>query len=252
MVQVEPDGATLRLRPAVIAIDGPAASGKSTIGQRVGAALNYLFFDTGVMYRAVTVAALQAGLDVTDNDAVGDMAESILIDVAPPDEHHTDGRLTTVLVNHVDVTPGIRTKEVDQAVSPVSAHERVRNALTAQQRRIALDYGTGNMEMAGVVMVGRDIGTVVIPEAPVKVYLDATPEERARRRHLETVEKGIDVEYEAVLADVKRRDGIDSSRAIAPLQAANDAIRVDTTAMSPDEVVAALLDIVRSAAEAQD
>ena len=201
-----------KLKPAVVAIDGPAASGKSTIGVALADVLGYLFFDTGVMYRAVTVAALDRGIYVYDADAVGELAETIVIDIAPPTSEHSDGRLTTVLVDGVDVTPYIRTKEVDLAVSPVSIHERVRNALSGQQRRIALAYGAGRLEKAGIVMVGRDIGTVVIPEAPVKVYLDATPEERARRRHAEFLAKGIDSDYDAVLADVFQRDGIDSGR----------------------------------------
>ena len=123
--------------------------------------------------------------------------------------------------------------------------------MTAQQRRIALDYGAGNMDKAGVVMVGRDIGTVVIPEAPLKVYLDASPEERAQRRFLETEAKCVEVEYYAILADVIRRDKIDSSREIAPLMAASDAVLLDTTDMSPDEVVAKLVSLVNDVARKQ-
>ena len=241
-----------QLKPAVVAIDGPAASGKSTIGVALADVLGYLFFDTGVMYRAVTVAALDRGIDVYDADAVGELAETIIIDIASPSVEHTDGRLTTVIVDGVDVTPYIRTKEVDGAVSPVSVHERVRRALSSQQRRIALAYGAGRLEKAGIIMVGRDIGTVVIPEAPVKIYLDATPEERARRRYAEIVAKGIDSDYDAVLANVQRRDEIDSSRAIAPLSIAEGAHVVDTTGLTPQEVITRLLIIIDEVATRQD
>ena len=240
--------ASPKLSPSVVAIDGPAASGKSTIGQRLAEVLDYLFFDTGVMYRAVTVAALDLGIDVTDADAVGDLAESIQIEIESPGREHTDGRLTTVLVDGVDVTPHIRTAEVDRAVSPVAVHERVRAALSSQQRRIAMDYGSLRMDKAGVVMVGRDIGTVVIPEAPVKVYLDASPEERARRRHAETVANGTESDYDAVLSDVIRRDGIDSNRSIAPLSAAEDATILDTTELSPEQVIERLVELIHDVA----
>ncbi len=240
------------LRPAVVAIDGPAASGKSTVGVALADVLGYLFFDTGVMYRAVTVAALEKSININDANAVGQLAETIVIDIASPRPDHTDGRLTTVLVDGIDVTPRIRTNDVDRAVSPVAVHERVRSALGSQQRRIAMAYGEGRLEKAGVVMVGRDIGTVVIPEAPVKIYLDATPEERARRRHKEIVEKGGDADYESVLNDVQRRDKIDSGREIAPLSIAEGAHVLDTTGLTPVEVITRLLVIVEEAASRQN
>ena len=158
------------MTPTIIAIDGPAASGKSTIAAALAHKLSYLYFDTGVMYRTATWAALDRGLAISDEAAVTKLTESLQIDVKPPSVN--DGRQYDVLCDGVDVTWAIRSPEVDAHVSPVSAYPGVRSALTAQQRRIGL---RGN-----VVMVGRDIGTVVLPEAPLKIYLDASAEERAR------------------------------------------------------------------------
>lgn len=237
-----------RLRPAVIAIDGPAASGKSTIGQALAEFLGYLFFDTGVMYRAVTAVALERDLDVQNADVMTELAESIQIDIVPADGEHVDGRLSTVLVNGQDVTPHIRTAAVDGSVSPVSAHRGVRSALTRKQRRVGLQYGNGAGDKNGVVMVGRDIGTVVVPDAPVKIFLDASPEERARRRYKELTDKGIDVEFSDVLHGIVRRDEIDSGRDVAPLALAEDATVVDTTELTPEQVIAHILDLLRASA----
>jgi cytidylate kinase len=228
-----------RLTPAVVAIDGPAASGKSTIGRRLAEALGYLFFDTGVMYRAVTWAALDRGLDVNDDSAMGQLADGIAIDIVSDDGE------SMVLVDGRDATPHIRSDAVDRSVSAVAAHEPVRSALSRQQRRVAHAYGARKRDKAGIVMVGRDIGTVVVPKAPLKVYLDATARERARRRYHEMRAKGIDAAFEDVLADVRRRDRIDSSREIAPLSVAADAVVVDTTGLTADEVVEKLLELVR-------
>lgn len=216
--------------PSRIAIDGPAASGKSTIGKLLGERLGYLYFDTGVMYRAVTWAALQSGIPISDEAAVTRLAEELRIDVTLP--LIPDGRQYTVLVDGVDVTWDIRRPEVDANVSPVSAYAGVRAALTAQQRRIGA---------AGrVVMVGRDIGTVVMPDAELKVYLDASVEERARRRYREVVGRGEAADYQLVLQGLRQRDAIDSTRAAAPLRPAADAFVIDTTCMSIDEVVRAI------------
>ncbi|MBC7316382.1 MAG: (d)CMP kinase, partial [Chloroflexi bacterium] len=162
------------------------------------------------------------------------------IEVLPPTVE--DGRQYTVLADGVDITWAIREAEVDRGVSPVSAYAGVREALVAQQRRIGRE--------GGVVMVGRDIGTVVFPEAEVKIYLDASPEERARRRYRELQQRGVATSYEEVLADLKRRDGIDSTRAVAPLRPAQDAVIVDSTLMTVEEVVARVLEIVKRALEA--
>lgn len=220
-----------------VAIDGPAASGKSTVGAIVAERLGYVYFDTGVMYRAVTWAALDRGIRIDDKEAVCRLAETIDICVLAPTI--SDGRQYTVLANGVDITWAIREPAVNRGVSPVSAYPRVRTALVAQQRRIG--------SAGGVVMVGRDIGTVVLPEAEVKIYLDASPEERARRRWVESGARGQQVALEDVLTDLVRRDRIDSTRDVAPLMAAPDAVSVDSTALSIDQVVALILTIVRSA-----
>ncbi len=235
-----------RLRPSVITIDGPAASGKSTVGYALAEALDYLFLDTGVMYRAVTWAALQREIDVEDGETVGELAADLPLDVLPPAKGEGDGRQCTVLVGSEDVTAAIRSPQIDRNVSAVSAHASVRAALTAHQRRIGFRYGEGNADKAGVVMVGRDIGTVVMPDAPLKVYLDATAEERARRRCKELEERGRPVDYARVLEDINRRDEIDSSRALSPLRVAADAVVIDTTALTPQEVVERILDLVRT------
>ena len=164
----------------------------------------------------------------------------------------TDGaRQSTVLVAGRDVTAEIRSAQVDRYVSAVSAHAHVRAALTRHQRRIGQQYGSGRGDLAGVVMVGRDIGTVVIPEAPIKVFLDATPEERARRRFQELAQKGVEVEYVDILSDINRRDKIDSSRSLAPLQVAEDAWVIDTTELAIDEVVERIVVILAQTVAAQ-
>jgi cytidylate kinase len=214
--------------PDIIAIDGPAASGKSTLGRRLADALGYLFFDTGVMYRAVTWATLQRGVEVNDEAGVTRLAETVQIDVRPPSKE--DGRSCDVLADGVDITWATRTPEVEAHVSPVSAYQGVREALTSQQRRIGL--------RGRVVMVGRDIGTVVLPEAELKIYLDASAEERARRRFKEILDRGGNADYETILAGVRMRDEIDSNRAFSPLRAAEDAIILDSDKMNADEVFA--------------
>ena len=214
--------------PEIIAIDGPAASGKSTLGCRLADALGYLFFDTGVMYRAVTWVTLQRGVDVKDEAAVTRLAEMVQIDVLPPSK--ADGRACDVLADGIDITWQTRTPEVEAFVSPVSTYQGVRKALASQQRRIGL--------RGKVVMVGRDIGTVVLPEAGLKIYLDASAEERARRRYKEILDRGGKADYEAVLAGVRMRDEIDSTRAFSPLRAALDAVVIDSDKLNADEVFA--------------
>jgi CMP/dCMP kinase len=213
-----------------IAIDGPAASGKSTVGAALAAKLGYLYFDTGVMYRAVTWAALDRGIPISDEEAVSRLADSLLIEVIP--RTICDGRQYTVLADKVDITWAIREPLVNRYVSPVSTYRGVRAALTTQQRRIGA--------LGAVVMVGRDIGTVVLPEAEIKVYLDATLEERTRRRLHEGLMRGQSLSYADVQADLQRRDHSDSTRSEAPLSVATGAVVVDTTHLSIDEVVAQL------------
>jgi cytidylate kinase len=220
------------LRPSTIAstiaIDGPAASGKSTVGELLAQHLGYLYFDTGVMYRAVTWVALSRDISIEDEAAVTSLAERLRIDVTPPTAN--DGRQYTVLADGIDVTWAIRTPEVDANVSPVSAYPSVRRALVAQQRRVAAG--------GRVVMVGRDIGTIVLPDADLKLYLDANVEERARRRWREVRARGEEAGYEPMLAAMRRRDEIDSHRVVSPLRVADDAIVVDTTDLSIEEVLA--------------
>jgi cytidylate kinase len=214
--------------PSIIAIDGPAASGKSTLGRRLADSLGYLFFDTGVMYRAVTWGALQRGLEISDEAAVTRLAETAQIDVRSPSKE--DRRVCDVLLDGVDITWDTRRADVEANVSPVSAYRDVRKALASQQRRIGL--------RGSVVMVGRDIGTVVLPEADLKIYLDASAEERARRRYTEIRQRGGQADYEQVLAGVRSRDDIDSNRAFSPLRAAEDAVTIDSDKLSADEVFA--------------
>lgn len=215
-------------KPNIIAIDGPAASGKSTLGKNLAKALGYVFFDTGVMYRAVTWMVLIRGLDVYNEVDVTALTLDIHIDVRAPSRD--DGRSCDVLVDGLDITWETRRKEVEGIVSIVSTYAGVRKELAAQQRRIGL--------RGRVVMVGRDIGTVVLPEADLKIYLDASAEVRARRRFDELVERGSPAVYEDILANVVGRDKIDSTRAIAPLVAAQDAIILDSDKMNIEQVYA--------------
>jgi cytidylate kinase len=212
--------------PDIIAIDGPAASGKTTLGRRLAESLGYLFFDTGVMYRAVTWVMLERHVDVNDEAAVTELAETVPIDVRP--HSNEDGRACDVLAGGKDITWETRSPEVEAYVSPVSAYQGVRKALASQQRRIGL--------RGRVVMVGRDIGTVVLPEAQLKIYLVASPEERARRRYKEILDRGGQADYGTILAGVQRRDEIDSHRAFSPLKAAADAIIVDSDRLTADQV----------------
>jgi len=212
--------------PAIIAIDGPAASGKSTLGRRLADALGYLFFDTGVMYRAVTWLALQGGLDVNNEAAVSALAKNSQIEVLPASKD--DGRVCDVIVEGRDITWAVRDPDVDANVSLVSTYREVRRALSEQQRRIGL--------RGRVVMVGRDIGTVVLPEADLKIYLDASAHERAHRRYNEIRARGNEQEYDEILDQVHQRDRIDSTRDVAPLRAAQDAVIINSDSLSADEV----------------
>jgi len=214
--------------PNIIAIDGPAASGKSTLGLRLAHSLGYLFFDTGVMYRAVTWVTLQHHVQVKDEAGVTHLAETVQIDVMPSSKE--DGRACDVLADGIDITWETRTPEVEANVSPVSTYRGVRQALASQQRRIGL--------RGRVVMVGRDIGTVVLPEADLKIYLDASAEERARRRYTEIINRGGKADYDQILSGVRMRDEIDSHRAFSPLRAAEDAIILDSDRLNADEVFA--------------
>jgi cytidylate kinase len=213
--------------PKIVAIDGPAASGKTTIGNHLAERWKYLFFDTGVMYRAVTWLALEKKIPIKDEPAVSALAEKVQIDVEPPSKD--DGRDYDVLADGVDVTWQIRSPKVDAKVSKVSAYPAVRKALTTQQRRIGL--------RGKVIMVGRDIGTVVLPEADLKIFLDASVDERARRRFNQRIDCGEEVDFPKILKMLKRRDRKDSTREIAPLRAASDAVLINTDTLSVTEVL---------------
>jgi len=232
-------------QPAIIAIDGPAASGKSTMGYELAQQLNFLFFDTGILYRAVTWAALQQAVDPADQEDVGKLAQDVEIEIVPPTNDQTDGRQATLLVAGQDATWDIRTAQVDQNVSAVAANPKVRDALFHKQRQIAHHYGSGQGEKPGIVMVGRDIGTVIVPDAPTKIYMEATAAVRAKRRHAELVARGKEADLAQIEADIVVRDAKDSQREVAPMRPAEDAEIVDTSVQSPEEVVEALLGVVK-------
>jgi cytidylate kinase len=218
-----------------IAIDGPAASGKSTVGKQVADALGYLFFDTGVMYRAVTWAALERNIPIEDETKIAQLAASADIDVRSPSKQ--DKRSYDVWLDGNDVTWEIRRPEVDANVSQVSAYPGVRQALSEQQRRIG--------QRGQVVMVGRDIGTVILPESDLKIYLDASVGERARRRFEELRQRGELADLKAITRALHKRDRFDITRQISPLRAAPDAIIIHSDNMSFDQVVEKILRIIR-------
>ncbi len=223
------------MQPSTIAIDGPAASGKSTIGQMLADQLDYLYLDTGCMYRAATLAALKAGIELKDEAAVTQLAGEIEMQIEPL-AGQTDGRQYTVLLNGEDITWDIRSPAVDRYVSLVSSYSGVRSEMVRRQREIG--------RHGRVVMVGRDIGTVVMPDAPLKLYITASPEERARRRWLDRRNQGNSADYLTILADVNRRDQFDSSREFSPLRAAEDAIIIDNTDKSPAEILEEIVTII--------
>ncbi len=221
--------------PSIIALDGPAASGKSTLGKKLADSLGYLFFDTGVMYRAITWVALQHDMNLRAEAEITGLAQKAQIDIRPPSKN--DGRGYDVVIDEKDVTWAMRDSEVDANVSIVSAYAGVRRALSEKQRRIGL--------RGQVVMVGRDIGTVVLPEADLKVYLDASAEERARRRYEEIITRGDKADYNEILKKVIERDHIDSTRAVAPLRPADDAVILDSDKLDADQVLARVLELCK-------
>ncbi len=213
-----------------IAIDGPSGAGKSTLAQRQAERLGYLYVDTGALYRAIGLAALRAGLSPGDEAAVTALLPGVQLGM----RHTPEGQ--RVFLAGEDVSDAIRAEEVSMAASAVSAHPSVRAFLLETQRRLAREND--------VVMDGRDIGTVVLPDATVKIYLTATPEDRARRRLLQLHEKGMQADYDTVLRDVRRRDDNDMNRPIAPLRQADDAVLLDTTGNSFEESLAALAALI--------
>ncbi|MHA7651996.1 (d)CMP kinase [Mycobacterium sp. ML4] len=215
----------------VVAIDGPAGTGKSSVSRGLARGLGARFLDTGAMYRMVTLAVLRAGVDPTDARAVGETASAVQLSLA------YDPDTSSFCLDGEDVSAEIRGDDVTRAVSAVSAVPSVRTRLVEIQREMASGPDT-------IVVEGRDIGTVVFPDAPVKIFLTASPETRAERRNAQNIRAGLADNYEAVLADVRRRDHLDSTRAVSPLRAAPDAIVVDTSEMSEAEVIAHLRHLV--------
>jgi cytidylate kinase len=209
-------------QPLVIAIDGPAGSGKSTVAKAVAIRLGLDYLDTGAMYRSVAFAALRGGVDPEDAEVVGNLSRNIELEVAPSG---------SVVVDGVDATIEIRGPEVTRAVSIVAANPTVRTEMRARQRQWVAIRGGGVME-------GRDIGTVVFPDAKLKVYLDASPEVRAARRSKEVS----DLSYETVATDLARRDALDQNRTHDPLRTADDAIVIDTSDLSVDQIVDAIME----------
>jgi cytidylate kinase len=210
--------------PQIIAIDGPAGSGKSTVARAVSLRVGIPYLDTGAMYRSVAFAALRSGVDPDDAELVSNLAREMVLIMRP------DG---TVIVDGADATIEIRGPEVTRAVSSIAANPAVRNEMRSRQREWAREHGGGVME-------GRDIGTVVFPDARLKVYLDASPEIRAARRSKEVT----DLSYESVASDLARRDALDQNRAHDPLTVAPEACVIDTSHLGVDEIVDKILELL--------
>ena len=218
----------------VITIDGPVASGKSSVGLMLAKKLGYQFLDTGIMYRAVTWAAINQKKKIDNKEAICILAQQIDIEIKPPTKF--DGRINDVFVDKVDVTWKLREPEVDENVSQVSKYQDVREVLTEQQRKFG--------RRGKIVMVGRDIGTIVMPNAKLKIFLEASVEERALRRYNEEVKRGKQIDLEDVIKNVEMRDKIDSSRKIAPLIPAKDAVIITTDGREILKVVDEILSIL--------
>ena len=219
----------------VVAIDGPAGAGKSTVARRVADALGYLYIDSGAMYRAATWLVLQANVNPQDLEAVVNLVSASALELRPGDER--SGGKARVFANAIEITDEIRSQAVTRLVSPISAIPGVRGHLVDQQQKLAA--------AGGVVMDGRDIGTVVLPGADLKVFLNASPEVRATRRQKDLEALGEPADLDVVLQDIQERDKQDSSRAVAPLRQAQDAIPMNSDDMTVDEVVERILSLCR-------
>ncbi|MBM0064624.1 (d)CMP kinase [Alkalicoccobacillus gibsonii] len=214
-----------------IAIDGPAGAGKSTVAKLVSEELGFLYIDTGAMYRALTLAALREAVNMNSESELSQLLSKCHIQLVVKKEG------ASVLLNDEDVSKDIRTLEVNQNVSLVSSWEAVRVEMVERQRQLA--------QKTHSVLDGRDIGTYVLPNAQLKVFLTASVSERARRRHEEQLKKGMSSDYEQLKVDIARRDELDSTRAFAPLKKAEDAIEIDTTTLSISEVAQAITDLAK-------
>lgn len=219
-------------KASIIAIDGPVAVGKSTVGSLLAKKLGYRFLDTGVMYRAITCLALEKGIPMKDEEGLGRLAASARFDYVP----HRGEENGAILIEGRDLSREIRQPQVERGVSLVARVAEVRRALVAQQRETA--------QPGQIVMAGRDIGTVVLPHADLKLFLQASPEERARRRYLELRRDRRNTRQAEVLEDLKRRDKIDSERSISPLQPAPEACIINTNGIGLEEVVDRILKLV--------
>ena len=222
------------MKKIVVAIDGPAGAGKSTIAKLVAEKLGYAYIDTGAMYRSVALKFLQTGKDF-DEAFISQLAQTMIIEFKP------EASVNRVFVDGVEVTDAIRSAEVTANVSRVAAIGDVREAMVAQQRRMG--------ESGGVLMDGRDIGTVVFPNAQLKIFLTASVEERALRRYKELVAKGQDVDLAQLKEDIASRDKQDSERAISPLRQAEDALLLDTSDMNIEQVTAKIMQLVEEKAQ---
>jgi cytidylate kinase len=229
----------MRERPFIVAIDGPAGAGKSTVSKILARRLQFSLVDTGAIYRCVALLALREGIALDDDAKLADVLNRLTI------SFRVAGEEIRVMLGSEDVSEAIRTPEVSMAASKVSARPAVRKGLLALQRRLALE------SERGAILEGRDIGTVVFPDADLKFFLEATPDARARRRYEELFRKGVDTSLGEVLSDQTQRDRDDSTRAVAPLMAAPDAIRMDSTQMPISEVVQVIEKAVRRATSSQ-
>lgn len=221
-------------RRPVVAIDGRTAAGKSTVARAIATRLGFRYVDTGAMYRSVALAAIRRGVDLADPDATARLAGALVIDFRPAADAAAGDR---VVVDGEDVTEAIRTPEVSEGASIVSVSPGVRSALVARQRAMGAE--------GGVVMEGRDIGTVVFPDADVKIFLDASLEVRARRRHAELRARGVEVDLEDVRRTEAERDQRDETRALSPLRPAADAVVLDTTTQGLEDVINNIVRLVR-------
>lgn len=226
-----------------IAIDGPVAAGKGTVSRIVAQRLGFLYVDTGAMYRVAALLALRNSVEFSDDIKIVELVKHAVISMRPPTKEEQDGRLTTVLLDGEDVSWKIRTEEVSQGASIVSAHKSLRSELVRQQQEIA--------KSQSVIMEGRDITFRVLPEAQLKIFLTAFDTERARRRHLELLEKGQDVSYEQVYTDLLTRDRRDRERDVDPLHIVPEAWVLDTSGIPIESVVLMIVDKVRTMQEGE-
>jgi cytidylate kinase len=220
-----------RNRPIIIAIDGPAASGKSTTAREVARRLGYTYIDSGAMYRAVTLKALRENIPMDNDEKVSTLAAAIHL------EFKKNSSKTIIYMDGEDVSDKIRSPQIDRNISPVAANQHIRSIMVEKQREMGRD--------GGVVMDGRDIGTVVFPAAELKIFMKASVEERAQRRLKELEQKGIEMDFNKVVADIEYRDQQDTSRNFGPLKKADNAIEIDTTRLSIEEQIGKIMEIAR-------